>query len=86
MRPLGRTVLFALWALVLTAQVSYEDLLTAEAKPENWMTYSGTYKSQHYSGLKQITRENVGDLELKWIEVDVSCRHGRQATGDATGC
>ena len=67
MRPLGGTILLALWALVLTAQVSYEDLLSAEANPENWATYSGTYKSQHYSGLKQITRENVGDLELKWM-------------------
>ena len=44
-----------------------EDLLNAEAKPENWATYSGTYKSRHYSGLKQITRENIGDLELKWV-------------------
>ena len=67
MRPLGGTILLALWALVLTAQVSYEDLLNAEAKPENWATYSGTYKSRHYSGLKQITRENIGDLELKWV-------------------
>ncbi len=62
----GRTVLLALWAMSLPAQVSYQDLLNAEATPENWLTYSGTYKSQHYSGLKQITRENVGDLEFKW--------------------
>ncbi len=62
----GRVVVLALWAFNVVAQVSYQDLLNAEATPENWLTYSGTYKSQHYSGLKQITRENVGDLEFKW--------------------
>ena len=66
MKVLGRIVLPMLCAVGLPAQVSYQDLLNAEATPENWLTYSGTYKSQHYSGLKQITRENVGDLEFKW--------------------
>ena len=35
MKPLGRMVFLLLWTLVSTAQVSYEDLLSAEAKPEN---------------------------------------------------
>src|SRR6185369_17143315 len=34
---------------------------------QNWLTYSGSYSSQRYSPLNQITPENVGSLELKWV-------------------
>ena len=49
------------------AQVSFERLLRAEEEPENWLTYSGTYKSQRHSRLDQITPTNVADLELAWV-------------------
>jgi alcohol dehydrogenase (cytochrome c) len=52
-------------ALVL-GQVSYERILESNKEPGNWTTYSGGYASQRYSGLRQITRENVGRLKLKW--------------------
>ena len=52
---------------VLDAQVSYERIQRAQAEPGNWLTYNGTYASQRYSRLNQITRENVDDLELKWM-------------------
>ena len=42
-------------------------LMNAEKEPHNWLTYSGTYKSQRYSTLTQITPANVKDLELKWV-------------------
>ncbi|HWA22907.1 MAG TPA: hypothetical protein VG735_10975, partial [Caulobacterales bacterium] len=59
--------LFAAAALLLSlgvsvpaqAQVSYERLRTAAADARNWLTYSGTYFSQRYSTLGQITPANV---------------------------
>src|SRR5439155_20981466 len=44
-------------------QVSYERLLRAAGEPQNWLTYSGTYASQRYSVLGQITPANVKNLE-----------------------
>jgi alcohol dehydrogenase (cytochrome c) len=54
----------------LHAQVSYDRLLRAAAEPQNWLTYGGTYNSQRYSPLNQITRENVSRLESKWVLQD----------------
>ena len=48
-------------------QVTSERLLNAAADPGNWLTYSGTYQSQRYSTLGQITRENAGKLKLSWV-------------------
>jgi alcohol dehydrogenase (cytochrome c) len=47
--------------------VTYERLLEARKEPGNWLTYSGDYRSHHYSTLKQITSENVHRLRAKWI-------------------
>ncbi len=49
------------------AQVSSDRLLRAAAEPRNWLTYSGTYQSQRYSRLDQITPANVTNLEQKWV-------------------
>ena len=49
------------------AQVTFERLRSAASEPGNWLTYSGTYRSQRYSTLDQIKRDNVKDLELKWV-------------------
>jgi alcohol dehydrogenase (cytochrome c) len=67
-----RCVTLALFLLcliipLLNAQVSYERLLRAADEPQNWLTYSGTYASQRYSLLRQITPANVKTLEQKWI-------------------
>ncbi len=63
-----RLALFlAVVALQLGGQVTYERILKADEEPGNWLTYSRTYDSQHHSPLDQITRENVADLELKWV-------------------
>ena len=51
----------------IEAQVTYEHLLRAAEEPQNWLTYSGTYLSQRYSTLAEITPENVKDLEQQWI-------------------
>ena len=44
-----------------------ERLLNAAQEPQNWLTYSGSYMSQRYSPLKQITPSNVKNLEQKWV-------------------
>jgi alcohol dehydrogenase (cytochrome c) len=46
--------------------VTWERLLNAADEPENWLMYSGTLDSQHFSGLDQVHNRNVSDLELKW--------------------
>jgi len=62
-----RFLLPLLIASALPAQVSYDRLLHAAEEPENWLTYSGTYQSQRYTTLDQITPENAADLEIAWI-------------------
>lgn len=47
--------------------VSHERILRAPtAEPQNWLTYSGSFSSQRYSLLSQITPANAAGLELKW--------------------
>jgi alcohol dehydrogenase (cytochrome c) len=52
---------------ILAGQVSYERLVLAAKEPQNWLMYSGTYMSQRYSALDQITPGNVSSLEQKWV-------------------
>jgi alcohol dehydrogenase (cytochrome c) len=54
----------------VAAQVSYERILNAKSEPESWLTYNGSYMSQRYSGLSQITPRNVADLQMKWMLPD----------------
>ena len=42
-------------------------LLNAVNEPHNWLTYNGSYTSQRYSPLDQITPANVTRLESKWV-------------------
>jgi alcohol dehydrogenase (cytochrome c) len=51
----------------LSAQVTYDRLLKAASEPQDWLTYSGTFMSQRYSQLTQITPANVKNLQLKWM-------------------
>ncbi|PWT79748.1 MAG: PQQ-dependent dehydrogenase, methanol/ethanol family [Blastocatellia bacterium] len=66
-----RTLLLLTVAVVsgvsLRAQVSFERLLRADTEPQNWLTHSGTLRSQRYSLLTQITPENVKNLEPQWV-------------------
>src|SRR5260221_6659214 len=34
--------------------------------PDDWLLYSRTYDSQRFSPLKQITKQNVGQLRMAW--------------------
>ncbi len=56
-----------LLAAALAAQVTYERILNADREPQNWLTYSGSYSGMRYSALTKINRDNVKDLELKWV-------------------
>jgi alcohol dehydrogenase (cytochrome c) len=66
-------------AATLFAQVTFDRLLHASGEPQNWLTYSGSYSSQRYSTLNQITPRNVGALELKWV-FQLDSMHRFQAT------
>ena len=59
-------VLVGLGVAGLSAQVPYERLRDAAQTPQDWLTYSGTYSSQRYSELDQVTPDNVNDLQLQW--------------------
>jgi alcohol dehydrogenase (cytochrome c) len=47
--------------------VTPQRLLHPSSEPQNWLTFAGSYSSQHYSLLNQITSDNAHDLELKWV-------------------
>jgi len=52
----------------LAAQlVTTERLTGADREPQNWLMYSGSYASQRYSTLDQVTRDNARNLELQWV-------------------
>ena len=62
--------LLAIFALVFTpvqAQVTSQRLERSASEPNNWMTYSGGYNGQRYSGLSQINRNNAKKLSQVWV-------------------
>jgi len=60
-------LLFVLVTGSLKAQVTFDRILRADEEPQNWLTYGGTYANDRYSLLTQINRENVKNLQLKWV-------------------
>jgi alcohol dehydrogenase (cytochrome c) len=66
LQPLAVIAGLAFGAASLAAQVPYSRLVKAESEPQNWLTYAGSYKSQRYSALDQINRQNVSRLKLAW--------------------
>ena len=56
-----------IWLMSAPAQVSYERVLNASREPQNWLTYSGDYKSWRYSTLDQIDISNVRQLAAQWV-------------------
>src|SRR6266567_2608376 len=51
----------------LPAQVAYDRVLHAEREPQNWLTYSGGYAGKRFSPMTQINRDNVKNLQMKWV-------------------
>jgi alcohol dehydrogenase (cytochrome c) len=67
LRLLGTLALITLIAAPALAQVPYSRLLNADDEPEAWLMYSGNYRSERFSRLDQITKENVSGLRPAWI-------------------
>ncbi|MBM42202.1 MAG: alcohol dehydrogenase [Acidobacteria bacterium] len=53
------------------------DALLADPPPEDWLSWRRTRNAHGYSPLDEITRENVGDLQLAW---SISVRSGNHHT------
>jgi PQQ-dependent dehydrogenase (methanol/ethanol family) len=53
-------------ASMAAGALTFERLLNADAEPQNWLMYWGNFRGTHYSGLKQITTTNVGQLQAAW--------------------
>ena len=50
------------------AEVTYERLLnSAQAEPQNWLMVHRDYNNSRHSALKEINRDNVKDLKLKFL-------------------
>jgi alcohol dehydrogenase (cytochrome c) len=64
-RTAAALIAFAV-ALPTTAQVPYDRLVKSDGEPANWLSYGGNYYDQRFSGLKQLTPENVAGLKLAW--------------------
>jgi len=54
-------------ALSAQSPVTFDRILNADKEPQNWLSYSGTTRSQRYSLLTQITPDNAKNLELQWV-------------------
>jgi alcohol dehydrogenase (cytochrome c) len=67
MATASRILLLLGLAATLSAQVPFERLLNASKEPQNWLTYSGSYKSWRHSPLDQINTANAKDLSIKWV-------------------
>src|SRR5713101_9623142 len=50
-----------------SAQVRTPDQMLINPDPKDWVTYGGTYNSQRYSQLKQVTTANASRLQAKWV-------------------
>ena len=50
-----------------SAQVRPADQMLINPDPKDWVTYGGSYTSQRYSQLKQVTTANASRLQTKWV-------------------
>lgn len=57
---------FLLVGTLASAQTSYQQLLNDEANGDDWLSYSGGYKSERFSPLAQINPSNVSQLKVMW--------------------
>jgi alcohol dehydrogenase (cytochrome c) len=66
MRRAGLSFLVLIVPWCACAEVPFERLLNAANEPQNWFTYSGTYRSERFAPLDQINTDNVSDLKVIW--------------------
>ena len=60
------------------ADVDHRRLVDADKNPADWLTYHGTYRSWHYSGLDQINAGNVNRLKVAWLHATPKSTRGLQ--------
>ncbi len=60
-------------------QIDDARLRNADDEPQNWLTYSGDDHAWRFSGLSQITPENVRDLKPAWV-LDFDTDRAQEAT------
>ncbi len=60
------------------ADIDAKRLLEADKHPADWLTYHGSYKSWHYSGLDQINASNVKNLKVAWTHATPRSVRGLQ--------
>jgi alcohol dehydrogenase (cytochrome c) len=63
---------------VNAADVNNARLVDADKNPADWLTYHGTYKSWHYSGLDQINTSTVKNLKVAWSHATPKSTRGLQ--------
>ncbi len=61
------------------AQVDDDRLAKAAEEPQNWMAHGGNQLAQRFSGLDQITPENIARLKPAW-SMDFDTTRGQEAT------
>ena len=61
-RPVNRMKLDRLWVLVFCVAAC----ASAQIKSD-WPSYNGDYTGKRFSGLDQITPQNVGHLQAQWV-------------------
>src|SRR5882762_7312073 len=49
------------------AEVTYQRLLNASAEPQNWLMRMGNYSNWNHSTLGEINRNNVANLNVKFM-------------------
>lgn len=57
---------FTFFITSVFAQTSYEQLLADEQNGDDWLSYSGGYKSERFSPLAQINPANVSQMKVMW--------------------
>ena len=67
-----RAIKYALILLALASPIAaqtpvpYQRVVKSDSEPANWLTYGGNYYGQRFSGLKQLTPQNVAGLKMAW--------------------
>jgi PQQ-dependent dehydrogenase (methanol/ethanol family) len=72
MRAFNKAVCLPIAAALLTCASAYgvwanDDLQKLAADSKNWAMPTGDYANTRYSKLNQITKDNVKDLQVKWM-------------------
>lgn len=76
---LAATALTGVTFSALAADVDNQRLNDADKNPADWLTYHGSYKSWHYSGLDQIDASNVKSLKVAWSHATPKSTRGVQS-------